>query len=891
MELLRPPAHVPHYPLDVPLPFERYEHRRLTARDILVHRIVSALLFPPTAELAHALDSHRKHRLVPRSEQYCCAYHKLKTRSKTIPQHNFGPIKQHDTCLARDVEVLRKMLVTRSDTEWVGQVLVKPVLSFRSVFQPPQNLHVPATEPPEDMAIPTVEEEVLDLVRRHYMETDDACTRLWLQAIQPTQRSSYTTVPKTTAKRHSRKEVVGDRRDWDERNASEDYKRWYEEDTARLRALQAQTRTAHESWLYEGGAFLPALRRPQLECKAARKKYLHAMSVIASQSLFAEERDGQMVQDRLYPWPEPKVPRRVLHVPSWYSWRQKHDVFSINMPPVDFASGRTGRGLDRDGIWSTGWWYGDNVPRGRTMRRSRRRAASEPPHGMFTAARLPVGFNSSREVLIFPKMTLTTIDRRTRRRSLSRTRIAEQFNWDIVLEEPPQQPTRADIAWKRALAAATRFVKGTPSVTDTEAIHHRGIQQRDLALYHEIIERFGRGDMSLAAVEKVAWAWAPSNEAGVHKWPDWWQQVSAYKMMGEGFADRLLRGENQARRNTSHEHPADALGPPPRLASLSLQEPQPAPKPKRCENCASPEHITASCTVPCGYCGAPNPTPDCGYIEQSPFQSTRKPWDPESEEDREPSQPGRHGNPHLAPHCPVSRENRCKCTPFPQFHVAARCNVLCSRDCGTRDYPPGHFRHKNAMGCKSRCCMCGIRGHSGVKCKLRRCRCGGEHLGQDCGWHPECTVKGCDRFLCGVHCQGCGLDRAKLDDGVALAGRRCHACVESGAIVPVSTLTKSVLLAGREQEDASSDESGARGQPGRPGRDEAEHKSATQRGGRRKNRRKHRSDGPRPPKEEKPWYAPLEPRTAPVAVSKSGKRGKWSKATDTELPVRIGGCR
>lgn len=820
----RPPAHVRHYPLDIPLPFERYEHRRLTARDLLVHRIVSALLFPPTPELARAFDSHRKHRLMPRSDQHCCAYHRRSTRSKTIPQHNFGPIKQHDPCLARDVEVLRKMLVTRSDTEWVRQVVVKPakvagVLSIKSVFHvvPPRNFQVPATEPSEGSPVPTVEEEVLDLVRRHYMETDDACTRLWLQAIQPTQPSSYLTLPKTPAKRDSRKEVVADWRHWDEMHAAEDYKRWYEEDTVHLRALQAQTRTAHESRLFEGGAFLPELRRPQLEAKAGRMHYLHTMSVRRSRTFFAEERDGHLVQADLYPWLEPDVPRRVLHVPSWYSWRQKHNAFTMRMPAVDFASGRTGRGLDRDGVWSTSWWYGDNVPRGRTTRRRRRRAASEPPPGLFTAARLPVGFNSSRELLIFPKMTLATIDRRTRRRSLSRTRIAEQFNWDLVLEEPPIQPTRADILWKKAIATA--------------AI----------------------------------------------KWPEF-------------------------------------------CKILSNIDAQPAPEPKWCANCASSQHITALCTSPCGYCGAPNPNPNCEYVVESRFQPKRRPWDPETEEDKfAPSQPGWHDNPHLAPDCPVSRQNHCKCTPFPQFHVAAQCRVLCSRDCGAHDassssssyYPPGHFKHKNAMGCKSRCCMCGMRGHSGTKCKLKRCRCGGEHLGQDCGWHPECTVKGCDRFLCGVHCQGCGLDRARLDEGLAFVNRRCPACVESGTGVPVSassstTTTERVSLADDPSHRVSSDyENGPHNsQPGQPaGDDDADkpHKSVTTQkseGGKgrgRRNKRKHRPDGPKqpPPKEEeeeKPWYAPLAPRTAPVAVSKSGKKGKWNRA-DTELPVRIGGCR
>ncbi|KAK0743635.1 hypothetical protein B0T18DRAFT_291044, partial [Schizothecium vesticola] len=123
-------------------------------------------------------------------------------------------------------------------------------------------------------------------------------------------------------------------------------------------------------------------------------------------------------------------------------------------------------------------------------------------------------------------------------------------------------------------------------------------------------------------------------------------------------------------------------------------------------------------------------------------------------------------NPHRALQCPVAPHNRCKCLPFPVFHVAARCAIPFHRDCQDLS-----GKHRVAMLCKARCCMCGLRGHSGRECRQQRCRCGGAHLGQDCSWNPTCGVPGGDRFLCGLHCRGCG-SRERLFGGWGCAGCR-----------------------------------------------------------------------------------------------------------------------
>lgn len=154
----------------------------------------------------------------------------------------------------------------------------------------------------------------------------------------------------------------------------------------------------------------------------------------------------------------------------------------------------------------------------------------------------------------------------------------------------------------------------------------------------------------------------------------------------------------------------------------------------RCTNCTSVGHTEENCVFVCGHCG-------------------------------------KFG--HHATSCQVPKDKRCKCSPFPRFHRGRDCFIKCSRPCGN-PYPPGHQKHANAMTCKYRCCMCGIRGHSGLDCNLRKCRCKGTHLGQDCSWNPTCRVKGCDRFLCGIHCRECGSRERPF------VGWRCAVCLNNG---------------------------------------------------------------------------------------------------------------
>lgn len=755
-----------HYPLDIDLPFEHYEHR-LVARDILVNRVMSKLLFPGSKGLAQAYDTHR---------------------SYENGLHNFAPIKRHDKSLARDLELLRKMLTTCSITddhfEPPYPSAHAKVLSSTGLLQagaPPKTWHVPVEE--EAKVRVTVGEEIKDLVRRHYLETDDACLRVWLQTIQPPSLSSYNTLPTGSRPDHTHAAMAQRRKRHDATEFAGDGKKWYKEDTQRLAAIREQMRETRLPPLHDGGAFLPQLRLRMFSSKAARVQYLASSTDIGKDILLLHhESFRDRIMDMVFPWPEGQASRRVLHVPSCGSrskvqWLQAME----SSPPVDFSSGVTGRGPQRSGVWSTAACGDGVVERGRSARRSRRRATSEPPHGMFTCARLPRSLNRLRGTLIFPQMKLDTMYRHSRRRSLSRTHISRMFQW----ETRPRQEYELERRQKEGRYGARRSSWQTPLTHEYSTRLHALSEcvQHTMLLYS-------------IDVEKTEWA----------------------------QLNRLVRKVlDEADGHKPGERP--------------------------CPNCAA-WHLT--CPEPCGFCGAPSPESSCFVNALSLSQLRLSSRIPDQE----------YGNLHIATDCPVAKQNRCKCGPFPQYHVAAKCAVLCSRDCGNI-HPAGHFKHKNAMTCRSRCCMCGFKGHSGSQCKLKRCRCGGAHLGQDCTWKVECRVEGCYRFLCGLHCSGCGVSRENLDEGSRFEGRKCPVCLGRASLVDASAVVVQSTKGGQHEAEGALSASAVR--------------AGTQR---RRNPRKKRGTEPEDKGKEKeeaelPWYTPLQPRTRPIVMSKSGKRNAW----------------
>lgn len=766
-----------HFPLDVDLPFDHYEHRPIAARDIIVNRVMSKLLFPHSKGLAQAFDARRP-----------------ATREDSL--HNFGPIKRHDRGLAHDLELLRKLLATCSVTNNHPEPLYTSgnvrLPSRTRPLRPPYKRHgwcAGATRQVLGQNLvavrPTIGEEIMDLVRRHYFETDDACLRLWLQAIRPPSLSSYNTLPTGSRPGQTHAAAAQRRKGRDKRQAAEDGKKWYRQDNERLAAISARLRETSLPPLYDGGSFLPQLRLPLISTRSARAEYLTS-SVGRFQDILQHYKSfWDRILDMAYPWPEGQAPRRVLYVAPC-SWAFEKGCFQAveTSSPVDFASGVAGRGPERHGVWSTAVCGDGMFERGRSAHRSRRRATSEPPPGLFTSARLPLPFSGTDGLLIFPQMKLDTMYQRSRRRSLSRTRVAEMFDWNTRPRHGYDHGTRHN----DPPVDAQHEYRQIPSAYEYSARLH------DLSVSLEDSIRLCDSD------GEVNWAGLNSMLRGVF-----------------GGADT----------NKSGQRP--------------------------CSNCTSPHSV---CTKPCGFCGVLSPSSTClvGALSLSHVRFLRG----LGEELR------KHENLHTAKDCPVAKQNRCKCVPFPQYHVAAKCAVLCSRDCGNK-YPPGHFKHKNAMTCKSRCCMCGIKGHSGSQCKLKRCRCGGPHLGQDCNWKVECRVEGCFNFLCGLHCAQCGMSREQLEEGATFKARQCPGC-----------LGRTSLDAGVTLQDTESGQYDAEATPSSNTAQEG-----GQRRGRRNPRKKRRGAHANDmltkasEKEEPPWYAPLQPRTRPIVLSKSGKRNTW----------------
>ncbi|KAK1623151.1 hypothetical protein BDP81DRAFT_465635 [Colletotrichum phormii] len=166
------------------------------------------------------------------------------------------------------------------------------------------------------------------------------------------------------------------------------------------------------------------------------------------------------------------------------------------------------------------------------------------------------------------------------------------------------------------------------------------------------------------------------------------------------------------------------------------------PKPKQeqkhpCRNCLDIYHKTKHCPVPCGHCG--------------------QDW-------------------HNVDACTSSKRNRCRCSPFPQRHLAKQCPKMCTPG----ECPTFHVGDKiTAMMCKVRCCMCGIPGHAGRDCHLKKCRCGGEHLTVDhMPMDRQCVVLDCPRWFCTKHCQACEIELEKLNDEV------CRSCGAKQQIRP-----------------------------------------------------------------------------------------------------------
>ncbi|KAM7191318.1 hypothetical protein V8F20_009373 [Naviculisporaceae sp. PSN 640] len=564
------------YPLDAPsLPFARYGHAGLTERDLMVHSIMAYYMNPTRPKAPN-----------PRRYMRCMD---VECDRSDISSHR----------VTHDMRVLTLCLFTYQEDQ--DCKTTDPMCQYFPVsLEGPSSLCPPSTN------------IFLDMAMRHYLETDDSAMRAWLAD------TGWLEVPRAPPK-HS---IVA-REVWD----SEGRSMRTMAERAQLRQDRSLIETLADSRLYNGDILAPTLRRGLDELDIGMHK-ASRIPAFRLQDLHGPDR----LWDSVPIWPEVEKYSRHMVIPEYglrfylafQLDRPKDSIKDFNINP--------GRGRDRDGHWSTGRASPSATADGRYAR-GRRRCTSLPPPGSFASADIPAYGRlrlPGELIFMFPRMRVSQLDRRSRRRSLSRTRIEELFDWDVNVPNPRDQTS--------------------------------------------------------------------------------------------------------------------------------------SPKPGRltCHNCLQPGHQHTSCPSPCGYCGTIS---RLQYNEL--YQRVGKRY----------SDAGfrflnfLHTKPHAAPDCPVSPKNRCKCIAFPTYHTAKDCRITCHRDCGNPAGIPGSLRHRNAMLCKSRCCMCGIRGHSGRECTHKKCRCGGHHLGQDCCWNPTCRVEGCDRFLCGVHCRECGSA-----EGKPFRDRKCWRC-------------------------------------------------------------------------------------------------------------------
>lgn len=827
-----------HPELDMSRPFKLYEHRRLAARDIMVNRIMTDFM-NPSRVTPHTYDDYIRY------------------------PAEFDSVKAQDRQLGTDMKVTRKTLFTCFYDDPVGNwktgVTRTEWRLHMGVFKSFDNTSVagPVNAPP------TLGDEVLDLVQRHYFEVDDPTFRLWLGRRKVPQPLTGPILPLPKNRDNMRRafavrkfsEMV------DEAHVYE-HKKLTDEEVEHLRALRDQVAVQDRYFLYDGGAHLANVHQ-MLDGEAASDRPAkpstanihwalrdlntglsdnHGLSQVACafgarpfmrfiiQPQWSDRRswsmwdrvdcDRQLSLDlntgrgrpRSRPWDKPSRTRRREKPVPWNPlikvsidsripgtkliaasrkfrdrlifardyWLFTHneallgdradDVFltwqgkrlldtssaaTLGIKPDYSAHSRdeprylSQFGILEGGLHLTAWteelyteylqerqdkgWpsldplLDDSITMTKQPIR-RERSNSEPPRGSFCSATTPDPDTPSevpgKLMILFPRKRLSELDRRSRRRSLDRSHITRMFDWDFQPPTPTSQPPdRFPLVQK--LQKGTTFVRPPteptwtpphppcPNCTATtheislcpwpcghcgaptpnhKAIHFSITPTKPLYQYNL---PYGRNN--------TPWPAIPPQDAVFIQSIDLLEQLKSGTYTPEeakAISQAVDLREILVDYFTREPVPADILYP---YHSPHLDEPR--------HNIMNPLVVG-----------------------------------PEA---------GKHGSPHFADKCPVARPSRCKCVAFPTFHTSERCHIRCSRRCGG-DRPRGSWKHRNAMTCKSRCCMCGIHGHSGRECRLKRCRCGSAHLGQDCSWRVECREMNCDRFLCGVHCRGCG---------------------------------------------------------------------------------------------------------------------------------------
>ncbi|KAK3903252.1 hypothetical protein C8A05DRAFT_14761, partial [Staphylotrichum tortipilum] len=223
----------PFPPLSPDLPLARYDHRRLMARDILVHRLMAQFMTPSPTN-SHVFDE-------------------IWDRESTIA--SLDPPSPLPPCAARhklllDLQVLERLLCTTTSQLMPSQ-RDDPIRDeweprpFPLSYDPPSNPR-------------TVGEHLLDLVLRHYFEIDDVVLRVSISRVAPLRMPEGPWPAPASRARRGKRRCFEDQ--INSQRASEGLA-WAEPHLAVMKHLRRAMAAQNRLNLYDGGILLPHLRR------------------------------------------------------------------------------------------------------------------------------------------------------------------------------------------------------------------------------------------------------------------------------------------------------------------------------------------------------------------------------------------------------------------------------------------------------------------------------------------------------------------------------------------------------------------------------------------------------------------------------------------------------
>ncbi|KAK4099718.1 hypothetical protein N658DRAFT_498199 [Parathielavia hyrcaniae] len=367
------------YPLDIPLPFRRYDHHRLGVRDLLVHRLVAEFMRPSTVHpaifdeyLRPVMNNIEGNTVFTTPRAWQCNYSHWNGSSEGLWR------------LLGDLELLEEMLCTDASTSYYvsNRSPVMPKVPSRGPWREQRVNH----QEPALLVVPFVLGEWLtDLVMRHYLEIDDMMFRIWIsRATVP--RPVQGPKPSATARKNGLESAETLRRQTQERS----HRYWLTDHLPVLERWSRKMANTTQLSVYDGGASLPAVRQEaDLHVWGAQgaSQRLHAR---ATHWAVGQMRSTKQYIPRLPKWPWAKKPTSVegSELPL-VAQRSVGGQVTRSRLDVNIRAG-TSRDQHkfRDASADTGDARGRDAARDAGNRgRQRTRGSSEPPAGTYAMFR------------------------------------------------------------------------------------------------------------------------------------------------------------------------------------------------------------------------------------------------------------------------------------------------------------------------------------------------------------------------------------------------------------------------------------------------------------------------------------------------------------------------